>query len=109
MNTLKTERRDLAEKAKKLRREGFATGNLFGHKIEGSIPVKFVATELEKAMKGHGKGAKLALDLDGQIYQVLVKDIGDYIIQNAPSLLLGSRQTVANALTELNSKKATLG
>ena len=42
-------------------------------------------------------------------YQVLVKDIGDYISQNAPSLLLGSRQTVANALTELNSKKATLG
>ncbi|MBQ1491239.1 MAG: 50S ribosomal protein L25 [Blautia sp.] len=75
MNTLKTERRDLAEKAKKLRREGFATGNLFGHKIEGSIPVKFVAAELEKAMKGHGKGAKLALDLDGQIYQVLVKEI----------------------------------
>ena len=75
MNTLKTERRDLAEKAKKLRREGFATGNLFGHKIEGSIPVKFVATELEKAMNGHGKGSKLALDLDGQIYQVLVKEI----------------------------------
>ena len=56
MNTLKTERRDLAEKAKKLRREGFATGSLFGHKIEGSIPVKFVATELEKAMNGHVLG-----------------------------------------------------
>ena len=38
MNTLKTERRDLAEKAKKLRREGFITGNIFGHQIEGSIP-----------------------------------------------------------------------
>ena len=30
MNTLKAEKRNLETKAKRLRREGFVTGNLFG-------------------------------------------------------------------------------
>ena len=50
MNTLKAERRDLAEKAKKLRREGFVTGNVFGHQIQGSIPVKMNRPEVEKLL-----------------------------------------------------------
>lgn len=75
MNTLKTERRDLAEKAKKLRREGFITGNIFGHQIEGSIPVKMTRPEVEKVMKTHGKGSKLTLELEGKTYPVLVKEI----------------------------------
>ena len=37
MNTLKAEKRSTDEKAKKLRREGFVTGNLFGREIENSI------------------------------------------------------------------------
>ena len=40
MNTLKAEKRDMSIKAKKLRREGYVTGNLFGREINGSIPVK---------------------------------------------------------------------
>ena len=75
MNTLKTERRDLAEKAKKLRREGFVTGNIFGHQIEGSIPVKIARSEAEKVLKAHGKGSRLMLELDGKSYSVLVKEI----------------------------------
>ena len=75
MNTLKAERRDLAEKAKKLRREGFVTGNIFGHKIEGSIPVKMNRLEVEKLMKAHGKGSKLTLELEGKTYTVLVKEV----------------------------------
>ena len=38
MTTLKVQKRDMETKAKKLRREGFITGNLFGKEIEGSIP-----------------------------------------------------------------------
>ena len=34
-------------KAKKLRREGYVTGNLFGREINGSIPVK-----IEKSRRG---------------------------------------------------------
>ena len=41
MNTLKAEKRSMDIKAKKLRREGYVVGNVFGKKIEGSIPVKF--------------------------------------------------------------------
>ena len=40
MTTLKAEKRDMSTKAKKLRREGYVTGNVFGREIEGSIPVK---------------------------------------------------------------------
>ncbi len=75
MTTLKAERRDLAEKAKKLRREGFVTGNVFGHKIEGSIPVKFAMSDVEKLLKVHREGSKLTLELDGKAYPVLIKEI----------------------------------
>jgi len=75
MNTLKAERRDLAEKAKKLRREGFVTGNVFGHQIQGSIPVKMNRPEVEKLLKEHGKGSKLTLELEGKTYPVLIKEV----------------------------------
>ena len=48
MNTLKAEKRDMSIKAKKLRREGFVTGNLFGRELEDSIPLKFDKAEIEK-------------------------------------------------------------
>ena len=34
MNTLKAEKRDMSIKAKKLRREGFVTGNIFGREMK---------------------------------------------------------------------------
>ena len=40
MNTLKAERRDMTIKAKKLRREGFVTGSIFGREMEETIPLK---------------------------------------------------------------------
>ena len=40
MNTLKAEKRSMDVKAKRLRREGYVTGNVFGREIEGSIPVQ---------------------------------------------------------------------
>ena len=45
MNTLKAEKRSMDVKAKRLRREGYVTGNVFGREIEGSIPVKMLKTE----------------------------------------------------------------
>ena len=35
MNTLKAEKRSKDVKAKRLRREGYVTGNVFGREIEG--------------------------------------------------------------------------
>ena len=75
MTTLKAESRDLSVKAKKLRREGYVTGNIFGKEIEGSIPVKMPKLETEKFLKSNNKGSRVNLSVDGKDYDVLIKDI----------------------------------
>ena len=75
MNTLKAEKRSMDIKAKKLRREGYVVGNVFGKKIEGSIPVKFPALELEKFLKKAHKGSQIMLDVEGTQYDALIKDV----------------------------------
>lgn len=77
MNTLKAEKRDMKTKAKKLRREGFVTGNIFGKEIEGSIPVKMEKAEVDKLLKTKNKGSQIVLDVDGQKMHVLIKEV-DY-------------------------------
>ena len=74
-NTLKAEKRSMDIKAKKLRREGYVVGNVFGKKIEGSIPVKFHALELEKFLKKAHKGSQIMLDVEGTQYDALIKDV----------------------------------
>ena len=75
MNTLKAEKRSMDIKAKKLRREGDVVGNVFGKKIEGSIPVKFHTLELEKFLKKAHKGSQIMLDVEGTQYDALIKDV----------------------------------
>ena len=70
MNTLKAEKRTMDTKAKRLRREGYVTGNVFGREMEGSLPVK-----IEKLLKTSNKGSQIMLDVDGQSYDVLIKEI----------------------------------
>ena len=75
MNTLKVQTRDLKVKAKKLRREGYITGNLYGKNIEKSIPLKFARKESEKDLRGCGRGTQIMLDVEGKLYDALIKDI----------------------------------
>ena len=75
MNTLIAEKRSMDVKAKKLRREGYVVGNVFGREIEGSIPVKMPRGEVEKFLKVDGKGSQIMLDIEGTQYDVLIKDI----------------------------------
>lgn len=75
MNTLKAEKRSMDIKAKKLRREGFVTGNVFGKKLAESIPVKIEKSTVEKLLKTSHKGSQIMLDIDGESYQVLIKDV----------------------------------
>ena len=75
MNTLKAEKRSMDVKAKKLRREGFVTGNIFGREIKESIPVKIVKKDLDKLLKTSSKGSQIMLDVDGTKYDVLIKDV----------------------------------
>lgn len=77
MNTLKAEKRSMDVKAKRLRREGFVTGNVFGREIKGSIPVKISKNEAERLLKTNGKGSQVLLKVDGTEMDVLIKEI-DY-------------------------------
>ena len=49
MTTLKAEKRSMDVKAKRLRREGYVTGNVFGKKIQGSIPVKMEKKDVDRS------------------------------------------------------------
>ncbi len=77
MNTLKAQRRETTEKAKRLRREGYVTGNLFGRQIEGSILLKIEKREAERIMRECMKGSQIMLEVEGKEYDVLIKEM-DY-------------------------------
>ena len=64
MNTLTAEKRDLKTKAKKLRKEGYVIGNLFGRDIENSIPLKVDSREAAKFLKDNKKGAHIVKEID---------------------------------------------
>lgn len=77
MNTLKAEKRNMQTKAKRLRREGFVTGNVFGKEIQGSIPIQMTKKDVEVLLKSAGKGSRIVLDISGENRNVLIKEI-DY-------------------------------
>ena len=81
MTTLRVQRRNMETKAKKLRREGYVTGNLFGKEIEGSIPVQIEKSEAERIQRECMKGSQLYLELEGKTYDVLIKEM-DYNTMN---------------------------
>jgi len=75
MTTLNVQKRN-SEKAKKLLKEGFVAGNLFGKEIENSILLKIPKRDAEKMLQTCSKGSQLYLNLDGKQYDVLLKEIG---------------------------------
>ncbi len=75
MNTLKAEKRSMDVKAKKLRREGYVVGNVFGKKIKDSIPVMMNKKDVDKLFKTDHKGSQIMLEIDGQPYDVLIKNV----------------------------------
>lgn len=75
MNTLKAEKRSKEMKAKRLRREGYVTGNVFGREIEGSIPVKMLKADVERLLKTDNKGSQIMLDVEGTTYDALIKEV----------------------------------
>ena len=75
MNTLKAEKRDLAVKSKRLRREGYVTGNIFGREVKGSIPIKIERKDVDRLLKTDNKGSQIMLDVEGTMYDVLIKDV----------------------------------
>ena len=75
MNTLKAEKRDMTIKARKLRREGFVTGCIFGRELAESIPLKMEKSSVDRLLKTEGKGGQVMLDVDGTTYNALIKEV----------------------------------
>ena len=75
MNTLKAEKRNMQTKAKRLRREGFVTGNVFGREIKESIPVQMQKADVERLLKTKNKGSQIMLELEGEQIDVLIKEV----------------------------------
>lgn len=62
-------------KAKKLRREGFVTGCIFGRELTKSIPLQMEKSSVERLLKTEGKGGQVMLEVDGRTYDALIKEI----------------------------------
>ena len=75
MNTLKAEKRDMTVKAKKLRREGYVVGNVFGKELKDSIPIQMNKKDVDRLLKTDHKGSQIMLDIEGQSYDVLIKNL----------------------------------
>ena len=115
MNTLKAEKRSMDVKAKRLRREGFVTGNVFGREIKGSIPVKISKNEAERLLKTNGKGSQVMLDVDGTEMDVLIKEIdynslkGQVDEIDFQALVSGEKVHSVAEIHLLNHEKVTTG
>ena len=75
MTTLKVQKRNRKDKAKKLRREGFVTGSLFGKELDGAISIQIEGREADRIRRECLKGSQLYLELDGKTYDVLLKEM----------------------------------
>lgn len=73
MDTYRVQKRDMGKKAKRLRREGYVTGNLFGKDIENSIPLQFEA-KVADTLRKSGR-TQMYLDVEGKKYAVLLKEM----------------------------------
>lgn len=62
-------------KAKKLRREGYVTGCIFGREMEESIPLKMAKSDIDRLLKEEGKGGRVRLEIDGTAYDALIKEV----------------------------------
>ena len=95
MTTLKTTKRNPEVKAKKLRKEGYVTGNVFGKEMKESIPVKMDAAAVDRLLKTSNKGSQIMLDLDGEQMDVLVKEV-DYDSMGSKVLEIDFQALVSN-------------
>lgn len=115
MTTLKAEKRTMDVKAKKLRREGYVTGNVFGREMEGSIPLQIRKQEAERLIKTCKKGSRATLEIDGRPMNVLIKEIDYDSMKNQileidfQALVSGEKVHSVAEIELLNHEKVTTG
>ena len=94
MTTLKTTKRNPEVKAKKLRRDGFATGVLYGREMDENIPLQFSAVDASRFIKSHKEGSQVILDFGDTKTSAIVKNI-DYDAMKRPVMALDFQALVA--------------
>ncbi len=115
MNTLKAEKRSMAIKAKKLRREGFVTGNVFGREMKESMPIQIPKQDAERLLKTNKRGSQVMLEVDGQKMDVLLKEIDYDAMKNQiqeidfQALVSGEKVHSVAEIQLLNHEKVTTG
>ena len=115
MNTLKAEKRTMDVKAKKLRREGYVTGIVFGRETKESVPVKMQKADVERLVKTNKKGSQIMLDVDGEKRNVLIKEIDYNPLKNQvdeidfQALVSGEKVHSVAEIRLLNHDKVTAG
>lgn len=77
MITLKAEKRDANVKAKKLRKEGYTTGVLYGKEMTEAVPLQFASADAFRFIGKNGKGSQVLLEIGDEKVSAVVKDI-DY-------------------------------
>ena len=94
MTTLKTTKRNPEVKAKKLRRDGFATGVLYGREMDENIPLQFSAVDASRFIKSHKEGSQGILDFGDTKTSAIVKNI-DYDAMKRQVMALDFQALVA--------------
>ena len=117
MNTLKAEKRDMSIKAKRLRREGYVTGNVFGKEINFN-PLKGQVDEIdfqalvkgekvqsvaEVILENHDKVASgvLQLLLEEVPYRALPGDLVEKVMVDVGNLKVGDLDMAKNEKVDL--------
>lgn len=114
MSTFVCNKREKADKVKKLRREGIVPGVIFGKNLDASISIKFQEKAFAELIKADPNLSQIELDLDGEKYNAMVKTV-DYVhmskkIQHIEFQVLTSGEKIKTTLNLnfINGDKITL-
>ncbi|RKD28816.1 50S ribosomal protein L25 [Thermohalobacter berrensis] len=80
---LKAELRENGGKAysKKLRKEGFLPGVIYGHNKE-TRPLKVKIANLKKILNRYGIGTTVNIELEGEVVPAIIKEVQDAIVKD---------------------------
>jgi len=75
MSILKLEARDTSRSGKQLRESGIVPAVFYGKNLDKTLSVQLTEKEASKFMKAHGVGSQVDLDLEGETYSAMVKEV----------------------------------
>lgn len=74
MNTINVTKRDLTVKAKKLRRNGYVPGSVFGGMLKEPVALQIEESVARQLVRELREGSRLKLNLDGTVIPVQIKE-----------------------------------